>query len=192
VLHTATVLVLNRHWQAIDIKTPAGAFALMATGAALALDMSEGDMRPTAWAAWLGLPIRPDDRVVGTVRGPVRQPSVIVLQSFDRVPRRRLRFSLRGLWQRDGGRCQYTGRPLKPGEGNIDHVIPRSRGGPTSWENCVLAHKGVNHRKADRTPAEAGLTLARPPQAPRWMPATAFIRNHFGIAEWEPFLATPS
>ena len=49
-------------------------------------------------------------------------------------------------------RCQYRGKPLGSGEGNIDHVLPRSRGGKTSWENCVLASKDVNSRKGDRLP----------------------------------------
>ena len=84
-----------------------------------------------------------------------------------------------------GGRCQYTGVALGPGEGNIDHVIPRARGGAT---NCVLSCAQVNHRKGCRTPAEAGLTLLREPQAPRAVPVIAMIRNAYGIADWEPFL----
>lgn len=188
VLDRPTVLVLNRHWQAIDVKTPADAFGMMATGAAMGLDVSHDDMRPVSWEDWLKLPVRDGDTPVRTVRGAVRAPTVVVLTRFGRVPLRRLRFSLRGLWARDRGICQYTGRKLSPGEGNIDHVIPRSRGGRTTWENCVLSHKSVNHRKGDRTPEEAGLRLLRPPTAPRAVPATAFIRNTYRVKEWIPFL----
>jgi 5-methylcytosine-specific restriction endonuclease McrA len=187
-LNRPTVLVLNRHWQAIDVKSPAEAFSMMATGAALGLDISEEGMNPIPWTDWLSLPVREQDKPVGTVRGGVRAPTVIVLARYARVPMRRLSFSLRGLWERDGGVCQYTGRKLTPGEGNIDHVMPRSRGGRTSWDNCVLADKRVNHRKGNRTPDEAGLKLIKSPNPPRELPATAFIRNTHGIRDWEMFL----
>ena len=101
---------------------------------------------------------------------------------------RRPRFGARGIWERDGGVCQYTGRKLSPKEGNIDHVVPRSRGGKTSWDNCVLAHREINSRKADRLPHEAGLRLRKPPVAPRVVPASALIRNHHGVRDWEHFL----
>lgn len=188
-IHTSTVLVLNRCWQAIDVKTPAEAFAMMATAAASALDIGEGALRPVSWQEWLTLAVRSQDTGVGTSRGLVRSPTVLVLARYARMPRRRLCFSRRGLWQRDGGVCQYSGRRLQFDEANIDHVIPRSRGGATSWENCVLADKRVNHRKGDRTPEEAGLRLARDPQIPRELPATTFIRNAHSIPDWELFLA---
>jgi len=188
VIHTSSVLVLNRHWQAIDVKTPAQAFAMMATGSAQALDISEGAVLPVSWDQWLSLPVRDHDAGIGTPRGPVRSPTVLLLSRFARMPRRRLSFSRRGLFLRDGGICQYSGRSLQFEEANIDHVIPRSRGGATSWENCVLSDKRVNHRKGNRTPEEAGLRLARPPQPPREMPAAALIRNHLGIQDWRMFL----
>ncbi len=188
ILDEPTVLVLNRHWQAIDVKTPVDAFGMMAAGQAAALDMTDGAMNPTPWPDWLKLPVRAGDGAARTVRGAVRVPTVIVLARFDRVPMRRPRFGLRGLWQRDGGVCQYTGRPLRPGEGNIDHVVPRSRGGASTWENCVLTHKSINNRKGARTPAEAGLRLLRIPRTPREVPVTCLIRNTHAVRDWEPFL----
>jgi 5-methylcytosine-specific restriction endonuclease McrA len=189
ILHRAIVLVLNRNWQAIDTTTPAGVFGQMATDAATGLDSRGSDwMVPVRWDDWLGLPVREDDFSIGTARGRLRVPTVVVLSRFDRVPMRRPKFSLRGLWLRDGGECQYTGRKLALGEGNIDHVLPQSRGGQTTWENCVLSDRKVNHRKADRTPAEAGLRLRNEPVRPREMPATWFIRNTFEIPDWEVFL----
>lgn len=188
-LNKTTVLVLNRNWQAIDSKTPAQAFCMMATGVATALDIHEsGDMRPVRWSEWLALPVRDGDNAVRTVHGPVRIPTVLVLATYAMVPKRRPKFSARNIWQRDAGTCQYTGRKLAPHEGNIDHVLPRSRGGRTSWENCVLAHKAINSRKADKLPAEAGLRLQRPPVAPRELPATVLIRNPHGIRDWKHFL----
>ena len=187
-LHSSTVLILNRNWQAIDVKTPAQAFAMMATGAARALDIGAGALLPVSWQDWLFLPVRDQDTGVGTPRGLVRSPTVLVLARYSRMPRRCLSFSRRGLWLRDGGVCQYSGRRLQFDEANIDHVIPRSRGGATSWENCVLADQRVNHRKGDRTPGEAGLRLLRAPLPPRDLPASAFIRNAHGMADWQLFL----
>ena len=94
----------------------------------------------------------------------------------------------RGIWERDGGVCQYTGRKLAPHEGNIDHIVPRSRGGASSWENCVLSHRTVNERKADRLPQEAGLRLLRSPAIPRAVPASMLIRNLHGVGDWQRFL----
>ncbi len=189
ILQLPIVLMLNRAWQAIHVKTPAEAFCMIATGAASALDIaSNGAMRPVAWDEWRTLPVREHDRAARTVRGEIRVPTVIVAANYARVPMRRRSFSSRALWERDAGVCQYTGRKLGHGEGNIDHVVPRSRGGRTTWDNCVLAHRDINSRKANRTPDEAGLHLARKPTAPRPMPATALIRNTHDVPDWEHFL----
>ena len=190
-LELATVLVLNRHWQAIAARPPAVAFAQMMTGAACGLDIDQGTgaMSPVrSFAEWARLPVRAHDACVRTVRGAVRVPTVLVLCRYGQVPRRRPALSARAIWERDGRRCQYTGRLLAPGEGNIDHVVPRSRGGATSWENCVLACRQVNSRKADRTPEEVGLRLLRDPQAPRELPVTLLLRNRHQVADWELFL----
>ena len=188
-LHKLTVLVLNRHWQAIHVKTPADAFCMLATGGATALNVLADDaMVPVPWEEWLALPVRECDGAVQTPRGRVRIPTVVVAARYAKVPLRRPRFGARGIWERDGGVCQYTGRKLAPGEGNIDHVLPRSRGGRTTWENCVLAHREVNSRKADRLPQEAGLRLRQEPVAPRVMPATVLIRNPHGVRDWQLFL----
>ena len=188
ILNKSTVLVLNRHWQAIHVKTPAEAFCMMASESANGLDISEGSFLPMKWAEWLTLPVRDQDFEARTPRGAVRVPTVIIAVKYGRMHLRRPGLGARGIWERDGGVCQYTGRKLGPGEGNIDHVVPRSRGGKTSWQNCVLAHREVNSRKADRLPVEAGLRLLRVPAAPRVLPASAWIRNHHGIRDWEYFL----
>ena len=67
-------------------------------------------------------------------------------------------------------------------------VVPRSRGGPDTWENLVWAAKGVNQRKGNRLPHEAGLKLLSVPRAPKEVPVTALIRNAPGIDDWKLFL----
>src|SRR5258706_10249720 len=121
IVNKATVLVLNRNWQAINIRTPAEAFCQMATGVATALEIQgEDHIRPVPWDEWIRLPIRDSDQAVHTVRGPIRLPTVIVLANFARVPKKRPKLCPRAIRERDGNRCQYTGVMLKPDEGSID------------------------------------------------------------------------
>jgi 5-methylcytosine-specific restriction endonuclease McrA len=204
ILNKSIVLVLNRNWQAINIRTPQEAFCMMATNVATALEIEfehpagsldaprstlhASNVRPVSWDEWITLPIRPQDNVVHTVRGAIRVPTVIVAVNFARVPRKRPKLCARAIRERDGNRCQYTGRVLRPDEGSLDHVVPRSRGGKDAWENLVWSAKEVNQRKADRLPHEAGLKLLSMPRAPKEMPATAFIRNAHAVTDWDLFV----
>jgi len=189
ILNKTMVLVLNRNWQAINIRTPADAFCMLATNVATALDI-EGDenIRPVNWDEWITLPVRESDHAVRTARGAIRVPTVIVAVNFAKVPKKRPKLCSKTIRERDGNRCQYTGKLLKPDEGSLDHVVPRSRGGADSWENLVWSAKDVNQRKADRLPHEAGLRLLAVPRAPKELPVTAHLRNAHGVAEWKLFL----
>src|SRR5215469_7299213 len=194
ILNKNIVLVLNRNWQAINIRTPQEAFCQMATNVATALDIELGEdfqaeaMRPVKWDEWITLPVRPNDNAVRTAHCVIRVPTVIVAVNFARVPKKRPKLCARAIRERDGNRCQYTGRVLHPDEGSLDHVVPRSRGGRDTWENLVWSAKEVNQRKADRLPHEAGLKLLATPRAPRELPASALIRNLHGVSEWKLFL----
>jgi 5-methylcytosine-specific restriction endonuclease McrA len=206
ILNKSIVLVLNRNWQAINIRTPQEAFCMMATNVATALDIEfdaeQADMsihvsrithhasaiRPVTWDEWITLPIRDGDNAVHTVRGAIRVPTVIVAVNFARVPKKRPKLCAKAIRERDGNRCQYTGRMLRVDEGNLDHVVPRSRGGRGTWENLVWASKDVNSRKGNRLPHEAGLKLVRTPRAPKELPVTALLSNAHGVAEWKLFL----
>jgi 5-methylcytosine-specific restriction endonuclease McrA len=189
ILNKTIVLVLNRNWQAINIRTPQDAFCQMATNVATGLDIEgENHIRPVTWEEWITLPIREGDHAVHTARRAIRVPTVIVAVNFAKVPKKRPKLSARNIRERDGNRCQYTGRLLHPGEGSLDHVVPRSRGGMDTWENLVWSAKEVNQRKADRLPHEAGLKLLTVPRAPNELPVTALLRNTHGLAEWKLFL----
>ena len=108
--------------------------------------------------------------------------------NYAKVPKKRPKLCARAIRERDGNRCQYTGRVLRPEEGSLDHVVPRSRGGKDAWENLVRSAKEVNQRKADRLPHEAGLKLLSVPRAPRELPASAAIRNAHGVGDWKLFI----
>lgn len=188
ILTDRVVLVLNRNWQAITTITQEQALSRLVAGNAKVLHIDADQFQAVSWQEWSSLPVRSHDRTIGTVKGKVRAPSIILLLRYDKVPMITLSFSLRNVWERDGGRCQYTGRQLTPGEGDIDHVVPRSRGGSNTWENCVLSDKSINRKKAARTPEEAGLRLLKQPTKPRTVPSTMRLRNIHGIPEWDHFL----
>jgi 5-methylcytosine-specific restriction endonuclease McrA len=188
-LNRTTVLVLNRNWQAIHVKSPAEAISMMYTDTATGLDiLGEDQMVPYKWSDWINLPYDSESDYVKTINGGIKIPKVIVLCHFDKVPLKRPKFSLSGVWTRDNGICQYTGKKLSKNEGNVDHIIPRSRGGKTNWDNCVLSHKEINAKKANRTPEEAGLKLIKQPAIPKHLPTTFYIKNKHKIKEWDIFL----
>ena len=190
ILNKSIVLVLNRNWQAINVRSPQEAFCQMATNAATALEIDGAShIRPVPWDEWITLPIREQDNAVLTVRGAIRVPTVMVLANFARVPKKRPKLCAKTIRERDGNRCQYTGALLRPEEGSLDHVLPRSRGGKDAWENLVWSAKAVNARKGNRLPHEAGLKLLSVPRAPKELPASALIRNAHGIPEWKLFVA---
>ena len=188
-LHDHCVLVLNKSWQAISVISPADAFSHIVAGTADGLQIDADDnMLPTAWEQWRLLEIRKQDHSIGTARGAVRIPTIIILKSYNKVPLFRPKFGLKALWLRDGGICQYSGKALNFSEASIDHIMPQSRGGETSWENCVLCDRLLNSKKGDKTPAEAGLKLRNIPQEPKSVPVTLTIKNTEGIKEWQFFL----
>src|SRR2546429_8564695 len=189
ILNKTIVLVLNRNWQAINVRTPQEAFCMMATNVATGLEIEgEDHIRPVTWEEWITLPIRDQDEAVHTVRGAIRVPTVIVAVNYARVPKKRPKLCTRAIRERDRNRCQYTGRVLRPAEGSLDHVVPRSRGGKDAWENLVWSAKEVNQRKADRLPREAGLKLLSVPRAPKELPVSALIRNPHGVTDWRLFV----
>jgi 5-methylcytosine-specific restriction endonuclease McrA len=111
-------------------------------------------------------------------------PSVVRLRRYVHVPyRRRAALSRRGVFVRDDGTCQYCGRTAE----NVDHVVPRSRGGPHVWENVVAACERCNAHKKDRTPDEAGMMLSRRPFAPR---AAFWLVVAVGTVDprWAPYI----
>ena len=188
-INKTTVLVLNRNWQAIDVKSPADALSMMYTDNATGLDILGKDhMIPYRWNDWVNLPFDSDCDYIKTINGGIKIPKIIVLCNFDKVPIKRPKFSSTGIWNRDNGICQYTGRKLSKNEGNVDHVIPKSRGGRSNWDNCVLSHKDINAKKANRTPEEAGLKLLKKPTTPKHLPISFYIKNKHNIPEWDMFL----
>lgn len=140
------------------------------------------------WKTWLRRPIRKPERVVYSACQVVAIPEVVIDLTNDYMPKETLPLSLRGLYIRDRGIDQYTGLPVKLADASMDHIVPISRGGPTSWLNLALTSKAINQFKADRTPEEAGLKLIRPPRIPPSMPVSVILDNRHNIPECASFL----
>ena len=131
--------------------------------------------QPVDWATWQTLPIRDYDIVIHTANKSIRCPRIIIQPNYAKMPMVNPRPTKDAIRKRDGGVCQYTGKKLSWAESNIDHVIPRAQGGKNTFENMVLSCKDINSRKADKTPAQAGLKLIRKPMALKSTPVSATI-----------------
>lgn len=181
----APVLVLNRHFSPVRITTARHAFLLLYVGRARALDRR---FEPHPWEGWASAPVEPEDETVGTTRGKIRVPRVLLLSGYARVPQAPLRLSRRNIFVRDTFTCQYCGARPGARELNLDHVVPRSRGGRSSWENLVTSCRQCNLGKGDATPDEAGMPLRSTPKRPSWTMALMMAAPSSRYPEWEPFL----
>src|SRR5260370_19677175 len=128
ILTKATVLVLNRNWQAINVRTPQEAFCMMATNVATGLEIEgEDHIRPVTWEEWITLPIREQDEAVHTVRGQIRVPTVIVAGDHAKVPKKRPKLCAKAIRERDHKPRQHTVPVLGPDEGSPGQIRPPSR-----------------------------------------------------------------
>jgi 5-methylcytosine-specific restriction endonuclease McrA len=180
------VLVLNRVFQPVHITSVRRAFSLLYQGVAKALDE---EFQLFDFESWSALAAAAHHDAVHTVSRRIRVPRVIVLLTYDHLPRARVRFSRFNVYARDENTCQYCGRRYSRAELNLDHVVPRAQGGSTTWENVVCSCVACNLRKGGRRPEEAGMHLMRAPSRPRWTPVFRNAARRARYREWRPFLS---
>lgn len=205
-------LVLNRNWQPIGVSTVGKSLVKVWNDAARIVDPA--NYQQYTWHDWAELMPASGDRFIQTCRLQLRVPEVIVLSNYDRVPTNAVTFSRRNVFKRDRFTCQYCGRRggaiaksqneshhersqssavqtdgsrLTREELTIDHVFPRSQGGTSTWENCVLACVTCNLRKANRTPQQAGMPLRKQPVRPQWKPL--YAKHGVRIDSWSKFVS---
>jgi 5-methylcytosine-specific restriction endonuclease McrA len=132
------------------------------------------------------------DRTIKGVDREYPMPAVVrVLRRFrrDRVA---IKFSRINIYTRDRFTCQYCGARFPAEDLTFDHVVPRSAGGRTSWDNIVTACVPCNALKANRTPREARMTLMRRPEKPRFLPVVTVRMDGRDVpAEWRPYWSAP-
>jgi len=181
------VLALNRFFQPVQLTTVKRAVVLLYGGVAHAIDEHGVEHDFDTWRL-LG-PLEGDEGIP-LVAGALRVPRIVHLLRYERSPRSVVRLTRENLMVRDGHACQYCGKKPSLRELNIDHVLPRSRGGPDSWENLVTSCMPCNLRKGWRTPDEANMRLLRRPFQPKWSIAAQILRGEPGrFPEWSPYLA---
>lgn len=186
VLLQSSVLVLNRCYQPVNVTTVRRAFGLLYQGHARAIDRQ---FQTFDFDSWSALSADLNDRdILHTVARAIRIPRVIMLQIYDRVPHLRLRFSRQNIYLRDNSTCQYCGKHKPREELNLDHVVPRTQGGRTTWANVVCSCIKCNLSKGGRTPAEAGMKLLKEPVRPHWSPFERNSDQGGAYDDWLPFL----
>jgi len=186
-LLSAHTLVLNRHWLAVGFTQARRAISLVYEEVAKVI-------APDTYAlydfnSWADLSRHaPTHECIHSVRIVFRVPEIIILTDYSGIPRASVAFSRRNLCIRDRYTCQFCGTKLNGHNLTIDHIIPRSRGGRATWENCVLACVKCNERKGDMTPEEAHMKLLKKPRRPRWSPSFGIPLRH-RKASWEKFIS---
>ena len=180
------VLLLNRFFAPVSVTTARRALVLLYGGVGHAVDVA-GDTYD--FTDWRGQPVGRADDALPIVGGALRVPRVLHLLRYERTPRAAVRLTRSNLMLRDEYQCQYCARRPGHRELNVDHVMPRSRGGEDSWDNLVVSCRTCNLKKGRRTPTEAGMKLLNEPKRPRWSTAKQILlvmREPF--EEWQPFL----
>jgi 5-methylcytosine-specific restriction endonuclease McrA len=183
------VLVLNRSFVPIHITNVKRAVNL------LCLDIAHGVDNEYQTYAWEDLieGLIPDEKKdhfysIRTVVQDVPVPKVLMLRDFDRRPPQSVKFSRGQIFLRDRNTCQYCAKQLPRQKLNLDHVVPRTQGGKTTWENVVASCHYCNRRKGGRTPSQAGMKLLNQPYRPKISPILHALTQI--NPSWEIFLFT--
>ncbi len=190
----ASVLVLNRQYTAVHVVTARRAFGLLYRELAEVIHVDQGSFGTYSFHSWreiselLAEEKQPHDDWIRTVSFEIRVPRVIRLFGFDRVPKQRLNLNRRNVLARDGHLCQYCKQRFPTHQLSLDHVIPRSRGGQTTWDNVVCACLTCNIRKGGRTPKEAKMLLMCQPERPKRNPILLLKLRNPKYASWRTWL----
>ena len=181
-------LVLNQQWRPVHVTSVARSLILLWNDAARVVDPR--DYRLFSWEDWAER--TPDDGApcIRSARLRLAVPEIITLAHYDRLPGTAVTFSRRNVAKRDHYVCQYCGAQPGAESITIDHVLPRSLGGVSTWTNCVAACEPCNAKKGNRTPEQAGMRLRRRPVRPEWKPHFAAHGHVHAIESWGRFLAS--
>ncbi len=184
------VLVLNRLWQAINTCSVRRAFTLLCQGHAhVVYSEGESNFFTHDFQSWRDFSeANPEPEMVHTISLKIRMPRIIVLMLFEKLPKKEVKFTRHNIFERDKNTCQYCGKVFDRCDLNLDHVIPRDKGGETSWENVVCSCIPCNTRKGNRLPHEVKMYLIRKPKRPKWRPFVniAFCGKHH--ESWKHFV----
>lgn len=183
------VLVLNKHWMAVHVCTVRRAVTLLFQE--LALVVSE-DYRTYDFESWRELSAFANSELpmIHTPQFRMLLPQVIVLSRYQKCPPRSVQFNRRNIFIRDHYTCQYCGR--RPGKDDltIDHIVPKSRGGRTVWENVALACTTCNTKKGNRLLSECSMMPVKVPKRPSWLAMHVPATIDDACSLWQKFIDT--
>jgi len=184
------VLVLNRLWQAVNTCSARRAFTLLYQGHAQVVHSdAQNNFFTHDFESWRDFSqTHPGDEMAHTISLRIRVPTVIVLLLFDRLPKKEVKFTRHNVFERDKNTCQYCGNIFDRCELNLDHVIPRDKGGGTTWENIVCSCIPCNTRKGNKLTHQAGMKLIRLPKKPKWRPFINITFNGQLHDSWKHFV----
>jgi 5-methylcytosine-specific restriction endonuclease McrA len=188
------VLVLNKHYAAVRVVNVRRAFSLLLRQLAEVVHVERDEFLSYDFEGWCDVSefkrrFEPDGHDwLRTVQLEIVVPRIIRLLFYDRLPRQQVKFNRRNIFARDQSRCQYCGKRFATTELSLDHVVPRSRGGTSTWENVVCCCIQCNVCKGGRTPKEAHMKLITPPQRPRRSPVLRIKLSEGRYASWKHFL----
>jgi 5-methylcytosine-specific restriction endonuclease McrA len=183
-------LVLNKNWVAISVTSSFGALISMCRERASA--MCPETYKIYDIEAWIDRSIKnaggySEDNVVRTVNFEIEKPEIVIVKDYGGIPFKQVNLTRRNLYKRDQYTCQYCTRGFTPKDLTIDHIIPTSRGGAHSWENCITSCERCNASKANRTPQECGMVLNTKPRMPKWTPIAGILPS-IKPESWSKFL----
>lgn len=184
------VLVLNRFWQPIHTCSVRRALHLLCLGHALVVQVDgEECYKAHDLGSWMDHSAEViDPEMIHGVNVALRVPKIVVLGVYDKTPRLEVKFTRRNVFLRDKFTCQYCTKILPENQLNLDHVMPRDKGGRTTWDNIVTSCVRCNTRKANKLPHEANMHPLHKPVAPRWRPLFGVRENGLGHDSWNKFL----
>ena len=185
-----SVLVLNKLWQAVNLCNARRAFCLLCKGNALVVEPKNGTYESFDFQGWKGHSANgaKECEIVHTVYYSLKIPNIVILTLYDEYPSVRVKLSRANVYKRDKHTCQYCGRKLESKHLNIDHVLPRNRGGKTTWNNVVCSCQECNLRKGGNILPEAGMKLLKKPRLPVRYPLQDVQLRQKIRESWSPFL----
>lgn len=182
---SSPVLVLNRFYVPVSVTSLKRAFVLLYCGVAKAVTTN---YQTFDFETWAEVADARDEDCIKTVNSVIKAPRVILLVRYEGYYRKQPKFNRINIFRRDNCVCQYCSRSFSKSELTIDHVIPRTKGGKSVWQNVVCCCARCNRKKGGRTPEESGMKLLSKPVKPRWNPFTNLYIKAIKYKEWEPFL----
>lgn len=188
------VLVLNRFYMAIRVVNVRRALTLLYRECAEVISNEEGQFASYDFESWCELSRlasvekQPGEDYIRAVGFELQVPRIVRLTRFDKMPMQSVRFNRKNLFARDDHMCQYCGKAEPTHKLSLDHVVPRSHGGPTTWENIVCCCLRCNSRKGGRTPKQARMKLMKTPMKPRVNPLLVQSAEDPRYECWKTFL----